>query len=83
MAVLGDSSDNSSDMGSDRSSRITVRRYASASEADRHDAEYWMQMSDAERVLEVWRLSQELFELRGDAAYESGLSRSITRVHRR
>ena len=70
-------------MTSAGSRRVTVRRYASAVEADRHDAEYWMQLSDAERILQVWRLSQELFQLRGDAPYEPRLSRSITRVHRR
>ncbi len=43
-----------------RAERITVKRYASAAEADRHDLEYWMQMPDAERVLQVWRLSQDL-----------------------
>jgi hypothetical protein len=73
-------------MASDRTSRtgcLTVRRYSSAADADRHDLEYWMQMPEGERVLEVWRLSQELWRLRGDLPDESGFSRSVTRVRRR
>lgn len=73
-------------MASDRTTRtgrVTVRRFASAVQADRHDLEYWMQMPDAERVLEAWRLSQELWRLRGDLPNESGLSRSTASVRRR
>jgi hypothetical protein len=66
-----------------RAGRVTVRRFASAAEADRHDLEYWLQMSDAERVLQVWRLSQELWRLRGDLPDESELSRSVARLRRR
>jgi hypothetical protein len=66
-----------------RRARITVRRYASAAEADRHDLEFWMQMSDAERVLHVWRLSQELWRLRGTLPDEPGLCRSVAIVRRR
>ena len=43
--------------------RMTVRRYASAAEADRHDLEFWRQRPDAERIREVWRPSQELWRL--------------------
>ena len=73
----------SSDSVHARRSRATVRRYASAAEADRHDLEFWMQIPDAERVLQVWRLSQELWRLRGDLPDESGFSRSVARVRRR
>src|SRR5439155_3137134 len=55
-----------SDPTSPRRSRITVRRYTDAAEADRHDLEFWMQMSDAERVMQAWRLSEEIWRLRGD-----------------
>ena len=67
----------------ERSSRITVRRYASATEADQHDLEYWLQIPEAERVLHVWRLSQELACLRGEPPHEPGLHRSVARVYRR
>jgi hypothetical protein len=62
---------------------MTVRRYSSGAEADEHDLEFWMRMSDAERVLQVWRLSQELWRLRGDLPNEPGLSRSVASVRRR
>jgi hypothetical protein len=62
---------------------VTVRRFSSAAEADSHDLEYWMQIPEPERVLQVWRLSQEMWRLRGDLPDESGLSRSVARVRRR
>ncbi len=65
-----------------RERRITIRRYASAAEADRHDVEYWRQLSDAERLLYAWRLSQELWTLRGELPDEPGLCRSVARVRR-
>jgi hypothetical protein len=61
----------------------TLRRFASAREADREDLAYWLQIPESERILEVWRLSQELWRLSGQPAYEPGLSRSVTRLHRR
>jgi hypothetical protein len=67
----------------ERAGRITVRRYASASEADSHELAYWAGLSDAERVLQVWRLSRELWELRGARVDESGLCRSVASLHRR
>ncbi len=66
-----------------RGSRVTVRRFDSAADADRHELEFWLQMTEAERVLHVWRLSQELCLLRGDKSYEPGLHRSVARLHRR
>jgi hypothetical protein len=44
-----------------RTARIVTRRFASSQEADRHDLEFWMQIPESERVLQVWRLSQELW----------------------
>ena len=66
-----------------RSEGITVRRYASAADTDRHELEFWMQMSDAERVLQAWRLSEESWRLRGDLPDEPGLCRSVASVRRR
>jgi hypothetical protein len=68
---------------SDRASRISVRRYSSASEADRDDLRYWLQIPEAERVLEVWRLSVEQWRLRGEPTHEPGLCRSVARLRRR
>jgi hypothetical protein len=62
---------------------ISVRRFASTAEADRHDLAFWMQLSDADRVLQVWRLSRELWLLRGENPDEPGLCRSVARIQRR
>ncbi|HTL43148.1 MAG TPA: hypothetical protein VL262_02335 [Vicinamibacterales bacterium] len=58
---------------SDRAPRITVRRYESAADADRDDLAYWQTIPSTERVLQVWRLSRELWQLRGDRIDEPGL----------
>jgi hypothetical protein len=52
---------------------MSIRRYATAAEADR----FWMQMPDGERIAHVWRLSQEIWRLRGNLPNESGLCRSV------
>ena len=54
-----------------------------AADADREDRAYWQQIPEAERVLEAWRLSQELWRLKGGPPHESGLCRSVARVRRR
>ena len=63
--------------------RMTVRKYSSFEEADKVDLAFWQQLSPAERVLQVWRLSQEQWQLRGELPHEPGLRRSVARVHRR
>ena len=70
-------------VSSDRAARLTVRRYSSSAEADRHDLEFWMQIPEAERVVRVWQLSQEVWRLRGTLPDEPGLCRSVARVRRR
>jgi hypothetical protein len=71
------------DRRQDRVTRMTVRRYPSSRAADADDLAYWRQMSDAERVLQTWRLSVELWRLKGELPDEPGLCRSVARVHRR
>jgi hypothetical protein len=66
----------------ERARRLTVRRYESASDADRDELAYWRQLSDAERILQVWRLSVEQWRLRGERVDERGLRRSVARVRR-
>ena len=61
---------------------VTVQRFASAAEADRHDLEFWLQIPEAERVLRVWTLSQELWRLKGELRHEPGLCRSVARIRR-
>jgi hypothetical protein len=62
---------------------ITVRRFASNAEADRHEAEFWHAMPAHERVLLAWRLSVEQWELKGRKADEPGLCRSVAHLQRR
>ncbi len=50
---------------------MTVRRYVSAADADRDDPAYWRNLTDAERVLQVWRLRVEQWRLRGEWTDES------------
>ena len=38
-------------MATDRTPQMTVRRFESAAEADRHDGGFWWQVSPPERVL--------------------------------
>jgi hypothetical protein len=71
------------EQSADRSARLTTRRFESSAEADRHDLEFWMQIPERQRILQVWRLSQELWRLRGELRDEPGLCRSVARVHRR
>jgi hypothetical protein len=71
------------EQSTDRAARLVTRRFASSVEADRHDLEFWMQIPEHERILQVWRLSQELWRLRGELPDEPGLCRSVARVLRR
>ena len=81
----GDSGHNAdvAEPSTDRAARLVTRRFESPAEADRHDIEFWLQIPERERVLQVWRLSQELWRLRGELRDEPGLCRSVARVHRR
>ena len=64
-------------------SRKTIARYETSADADRHDLDFWRRLPEAERVLQAWRLSLELWSLGGNPPYEPGLSRSVARVFRR
>ena len=70
------------DQDEGRAGRMTARRYDSAADADRHDLEFWMRIPEAERVLQVWRLTQEQWRL-GKLPDESGLCRSVACLRRR
>jgi hypothetical protein len=69
----------------DRAARpgVTGRRFASNADADRDDANFWRQIPPDERVLLVWQLSVEQWELLGRAPHEPGLCRSVASVRRR
>jgi hypothetical protein len=70
------------DRAADRYSRMTVRRFPSNAAADAHDRTYWQQIPPAERILQVWKLSQEQWLLRDERTDESGLCRSVASVRR-
>ena len=61
----------------------SVRKLRMGAESDRADREFWLSLSPDERVLETWRLSVELWEMKGWKSSEPGLCRTIARVVRR
>jgi hypothetical protein len=64
------------------SGRITVRKARLGAEDARLDREYWERIPPADRVLETWRLSLELWRWKGWDRDESGLCRTVARVIR-
>ena len=66
----------------DRRGRMQVRVFRSHAEQARADAAYWSAIPADQRVLEVWRLSEEQWRLRGEFPDEPGLCRSVARVQR-
>jgi hypothetical protein len=70
-------------MGLHRAPHITLRKARLGPEDDRLDREFWAGMTSGERVDETWRLTLELWELKGWNPGEPGLCRSVGRiVHR-
>lgn len=70
------------DAAAERRQRMHVRIYPSLSAHDRDDAAYWRDIPVADRVLQVWRLSDEQWRLRGESPNEPGLCRSVARLRR-
>jgi len=62
--------------------QMQVRVFRTLEEHDRADAEYWAALPAEERTLQVWKLSEAQWRLQGDWPGESGLCRSIARIHR-
>jgi hypothetical protein len=65
-----------------RASRMQVRVYPSLAAHDRDDAAFWAALPVEQRVLQVWKLSEEQWRLRGELPDESGFPRSVARVVR-
>ena len=61
---------------------MQVRIYRSQEAHDRDDPAYWAALPVDVRILEVWRLSEEQWRMRGEFPDEPGLCRSVVRVHR-
>ncbi len=70
------------DAATSRRNRMQVRVYSSLKEHDQDDARYWAAMPVEERVLQVWKLSEAQWRLRGEFPDASGLPRSTARVRR-
>lgn len=63
--------------------RIRVRKFQTAQEEQAADHEWWQRLSPEERLIETWRLSEELWRMKGEFNDEPGLCRSVARVSRR
>jgi hypothetical protein len=66
----------------ERRRRIQVRVFSTQAAHEREDAAYWTALPVAERVRLVWELSELQYRLRGEIPDQSGLPRSVARVHR-
>ena len=60
----------------------SARVFRSLAEHDRADAEYWAALPADVRVMQVWKLSLEQWQLQGGDAYEPGFSRFVASVRR-
>lgn len=68
----------------DRRSRITIHKVRMGSEEEKRlDRAFWAQITPNERLEETWRLSLELWQMKGWDQGESRLHRSVTRILRR
>jgi hypothetical protein len=65
-----------------RRHRMQVRIYSSLAAQDRADASYWAALPVEVRVMQVWKLSEAQWRLRGELPDESGLPRSTASVRR-
>ena len=65
-----------------RNRDITVKVCRTREEVEAADCEFWRSLSAEERLLETWRLSEELWRLKGEFPNEPRLSRHVTRVIR-
>ena len=61
---------------------VIAQVFNSLTEHDRADAEYWAKLPPDVRVMQVWKLSLEQWQLHSGVAYEPGLSRFVTCIRR-
>lgn len=62
---------------------ITARKITRHGPDDQIDPEFWARVTPDERFAEAWRLSGEIWRLKGRDPGELGLSRSIAHLIRR
>lgn len=70
-------------MSTEERRKMSVRICRTQAELEAADREFWQAIPPDERVLETWRLSEELWRLKGEYKDEPGLYRSIASVRRR
>ena len=63
-----------------RAPHVTIRKTRLGPESDRLEREFWAGLTPAERVEEAWRLTLELWEMKGWDPGEPGLRRAVARV---
>jgi hypothetical protein len=68
------------DAVTDRRQRMQVRIFRSLADHGRNDASYWRDLPVAARVSQVWRLSEEQWQLRGEPSHARGLCRSVAGI---
>lgn len=51
-------------------------------DADDFDRDFWARLDPIDRLVEAWRMTEEVWELKGWNPGERGLSRSVARVVR-
>ncbi len=62
---------------------MTARKVIRHGSDEEIDTEFWAQITPDERFAETWRLSEEIWRLKGWDPGEPGLSRSLARLIRR
>jgi hypothetical protein len=62
---------------------ITLRKIVRGPSEEQLDTEFWERVTPNERFAEAWRLSEEIWRLKGWDPGEPGFSRSTARVIRR
>lgn len=60
-----------------------IRRLSLGPESERADREFWAALSEEQRIEAVWRLTTELWTLKGWSEREPGLLRTAVRAFRR
>ena len=63
-----------------RKKGVTVQVCRTWEQAEAADREFWRKLSVEDRILQTWRLSEELWRLKGEFPNEPRLSRHVTRV---
>lgn len=66
-----------------RSGITSVRKLKLGAESERADRAFWAALTPEARLLETWKLSAELWQMRGWNPDEPGLCRIVARVERR